>query len=115
MPQSQLWLSDGNTRIPFLISQIVYCLASNQYCIIHYINTDGITIKTFTAAIGLGILENKLMQHNFIRTGKSELVNLRYVSKFSTKGKGSVNVAIASMEFELSVTAKQNLLSLTKI
>lgn len=59
-------------------SQIAYCKADDNYCIIHLIGNKKIII-----AKTLKYVQEIIGSNNFIRTHKSYLVNLNYIERFS--------------------------------
>tara|TARA_R110002049_G_scaffold268752_1_gene445477 strand:+ start:2028 stop:2783 length:756 start_codon:yes stop_codon:yes gene_type:complete len=59
-------------------SQIAYCKADDNYCVIHLIGNRKIII-----AKTLKYVEELISSNNFIRTHKSYLVNLNYIERFS--------------------------------
>ncbi len=114
MPLSQIWLPNGNTRTPFLISKIICFLGDNQYATIYYLDEEN-NLQSLTVTVSLFLLEKKMKTHHFLRATKSALVNISYITKFETKGKGKITVRLINKIFTLSKKAKQLFITITKI
>ena len=114
MPLSKIWLPDGNTRTPFLISKIICFLGDNQYATIYYIDNEN-KLQSSLVTVPLIDLGKKLIPHHFLRANKSALVNIDYILKFETKGKGKISLLHIEKDFILSKIAKAKLHLLTAI
>ena len=114
MPLSQIWLPDGNTRTPFLISKIICFLGDNQYATVYYLDEQN-NLQSLTVTVSLFLLEKKLLNCDFLRATKSALINIDYISKFFTKGKGKITVPLMNQDFILWKKAKPAFLAFTKI
>ncbi|WP_165933490.1 LytR/AlgR family response regulator transcription factor [Arundinibacter roseus] len=65
----------GHTQVH--VDEILFCSGDRNYTQVHF--TDG---RKLLVATTLGTLEERLCGRAFMRLGRSELINLKYVDRF---------------------------------
>ena len=99
-----------NTRSGFVLvdpEEVLYCLADANYTDIFLINDQEITVS-----YNLSTVEEMFGNSEYVRCGRSHLINSRYLNSVSRKNRNCI-LSINKNKFEISIT-KQGIRDLEK-
>ena len=79
--EDTIWIPNGNEYRPYLVHNIYYCEAQNQYTLLYIVDSNG-KVNPVLSTKGLGVWEKQLEFHKFCRVHRNVLVNIRHIRKF---------------------------------
>ena len=111
--EDTIWIPNGNEYRPYLVHNIYYCEAQNQYTLLYIVDSNG-KVNPVLSTKGLGVWEKQLEFHKFCRVHRNVLVNIRHIRKF-INGKDGIIVLENEKNIAVSQTQKRKLLSILGI